>query len=252
MISRTQIVLLIENPSQKQQGLSLATRLNINIVSAPSDNFDFLLSLSQNGLSLRHPIGQIDVDFTSGKADYRRRHSGIKQEIAKAIGIKKDYKPTVLDATAGLAKDAFVLASLGCKVTLIEQSSIIAVLVADALERAEKNNEVAEIVAHMHLINKDSIQYMQQLTEEEKPDIVYLDPMFPERKKTALVKKEMQILQELLGHENQNDKQLFETALKTAKKRVVVKRPKSAETITEKKPDFSIKGKTCRFDVYLN
>ncbi|MBN1683996.1 MAG: class I SAM-dependent methyltransferase [Gammaproteobacteria bacterium] len=225
------------------------------------ENFSWIVD--DKGLALQlvsdKKLKPLRVDFSSTIITHRRKTVSPKQSIAKAIGIKGNYYPSILDATAGLGRDAFILATLGCEVTLIEKHPIIAKLLKDGLERASKIHDLAIIVQKMNLIEGDAIQYMRKL--EKKPDVVYLDPMFPERKKSAKVKKEMQILQALLREEDKKEdgeviqrnlSALFNAALKTAKKRVVVKRPKLVAPILNQKPDIQFIGKTCRFDVYLN
>lgn len=195
--------------------------------------------------------GSIRVDFTDAQSTYRRQSGGgVKQAIAKAVGIKHGKRPTILDVTAGLGRDAFVLASLGCEVTLVERSPVIVALLKDGLKRAAEDPKVQPITQRMQLIQADSITYMQSLRLEQRPDVVYLDPMFPERKKSAKVKKEMAVLQALLADVPQNNDALLATALSCAKKRVVVKRPRLAPPVSHKPPQCIISGKTCRFDVY--
>lgn len=196
----------------------------------------------------------IHVDFISGALEHRRKYGGGRgQAIAKAIGLKQGTQPpTILDATAGLGKDAFVFACLGCPVTMIERSPIVAALVDDAITRA-KDNETFKIFLNQRfeLVKANAINYMSLLDEQNQPEVIYLDPMYPERKKSALVKKNMQILQTLLGHDDDiND--LLNAALKTAKKRVVVKRPKGAESIGTIKPTTSIESRKTRYDVYVS
>jgi 16S rRNA (guanine1516-N2)-methyltransferase len=222
------------------------------------------------------PKKPIRVDFATKKI-IRRIKAKHKEDIAKAVGISGKTKLHVLDATAGLGRDAFMLAALGCSVTMLENSPIIAALLEDGLVRAANNPNLRKIISRMQLIKINNIQYMQQLISSQKPDVVYLDPMFPRRKKSALVKKEMQILKELLSNAEPIDElQLLTTAIHCTKKlqdsnflshfsvprragshewlpaktRVVVKRPRLAKPLANQQPNFSIKGKTCRFDIY--
>ncbi|MBU0455634.1 MAG: class I SAM-dependent methyltransferase [Gammaproteobacteria bacterium] len=189
------------------------------------------------------------IDFASKANTFRRKHGGgLGQAIAKAIGITPKTNLTVLDTTAGLGKDAFVLASLGCTVTLIEKSPEIFALLEDGIKRAKQDPEIASIIARMKLIHADSIQYLQKSSQPF--DVIYLDPMFPAKQKSALPKKDMQALQKWLNHD-EPDSELLKTALKHAKKRVVVKRPRLAPPLNNHKPDFSYNGKSCRFDVYF-
>ena len=160
--------------------------------------------------------------------------------------------PSILDTTAGLAGDAFVLATLGCPVTLIECSPIIFSLIENAVERATLSEKFQAILKQgFRIINCDSNNYITDQIEKNsaKPDVIYIDPMYPERKKSALVKKDMQILQRL--HEkNDSMSELLENALLYAKKRVVVKRPIHAETINNRQPNTCIKSKKTRYDIY--
>ena len=125
-------------------------------------------------------------------------------------------------------------------------------LIEDALERASLNEAFESIIKQgFTVINRDANDYIKEqlLTDHTVPDVIYIDPMYPDRKKSALVKKDMQILQRLHG-EDDNAAELLDNALRYAKKRVVVKRPIQAETLSEKKPNTCIKSKKTRYDVY--
>ena len=191
------------------------------------------------------------VDFVGGKAGHRRKFGGGKgQDIAKAIGLNKGVTPSVLDATAGLGRDAFVLASLGCKVTLIERSPVIAALLDDGIRRALSDPGVAGIASRMTLINADSLKSMQDMASENQTfDVVYLDPMFPHREKSALAKKEMRIFQDLLSGDPDADG-LLEPAKHLAQYRVVVKRPRLAPDLAGQEPTYRLEGKACRYDIH--
>ena len=195
----------------------------------------------------------ISIDFVSGALAHRHQFGGGRgQAIAKAIGLKSGTVPSVLDTTAGLAGDAFVLATLGCPVTMLERSAIVFSLIENAIERASLNEKFAPILEQgFKLINRDANDYIdeQLRSKATPPDVIYIDPMYPHRKKSALVKKDMQILQRLHGIDD-NPATLLENALHFAKKRVVVKRPVQAETLSEKKPNTCIKSKKTRYDIY--
>ncbi|WP_096087774.1 class I SAM-dependent methyltransferase [Agaribacterium haliotis] len=227
------------------------------------DDFDAkatLLELSQDGLSLTWPEGkkrlQLKLDFVDGAARHRRLYGGGKsQAIAKACGFSAAYKPSILDACAGQGGDAFVFAGLGAKVILLERSAVACALLDDALNRAkawsgEHDNELAEVVQKMHLLNESAHDYLNK-AKPASVDVVYLDPMFPERKKSAQVKKNMRIFHTLIGADTDADL-LLEPAKKTAKYRVVVKRPKGAPFLAEQKPTYQLDGKSTRFDIYVN
>lgn len=210
-----------------------------------------MLTPTENGLCLQlEGIGTITVDFCAGTADYRRKHGGGKgQAIAKAIGLQSLKNPYILDATAGLGRDGFVLASLGAKVQMLERSTLIYELLKDGLARAEAHDEVREIASRISLYNADAAKWMA--ASNEIFDVVYLDPMFPKRDKTSLVKKEMRALQEILGDDEDADS-LLAPALARAKYRVVVKRPSAAPYLAGREPSFKLEGKANRFDVYVN
>ncbi|GJH43289.1 class I SAM-dependent methyltransferase [Pasteurella canis] len=195
-------------------------------------------------------LGAVYVDFVHGVMAHRRKFGGGRGEaIAKAIGIKKDYLPTVIDATAGLGRDAFVLASLGCKVRLVERHPVVRLLLQDGLQRAYADKEIGEMMQqNMQLL---TVQHIAQLQPEiDFADAVYLDPMYPHKQKSALVKKEMRVFQHLVGADTDADN-LLEPALKLAKKRVVVKRPDYANFLAQHSPDFSRETKNHRFDIYV-
>ena len=193
--------------------------------------------------------GAIRVDFLAGAVAHRRQFGGGSgQMIAKAVGVQPGIRPTVLDATAGLGRDAFVLAQLGCMVTLIERQPIIAALLEDGIRRAMADAEVAPIMTRMRLIGGDAIASMQDW-KEEAPQVIYLDPMFPHRDKSALVKKEMRLFRPLTGDDD-DAPALLEAALTLASHRVVVKRARKAPVILGPAPGYVLEGKSSRFDIY--
>jgi len=244
------ITSVIESLFPKAQ--ELAALLKLPVVQYPSTDYDFLLIYTPFRLEIKETAAKtnpIYVDFLNGKAAYRQSHGGgYKQLIAKAVGIKKNHNITLLDATAGLAQDAFVLAGLGCKVLLIERSPIIAALLIDGLNRAQNLFNANNI--EMSLISLDAIKYLQQIKPNDYPEVIYLDPMYPQQAKTALAKKELRIIRQIVGDDLDAD-QLLAIALTVATKRVVVKRPRLAVNSAKFKPDIVFSGKSCRFDVYL-
>ncbi|QIW14888.1 16S rRNA (guanine(1516)-N(2))-methyltransferase [Pasteurellaceae bacterium RH1A] len=194
-------------------------------------------------------LGAIAVNFTEGVMAHRRKFGGGRGEaVAKAVGLKKGFIPTVIDATAGLGRDAFVLACVGCQVKLVERNPVVAALLEDGLNRAYQDPEIGAMMqANMQLLSARSIA---ELTACDKADVVYLDPMFPHKQKSALVKKEMRVFQHLVGADLDAD-DFLPLAQQLANKRVVVKRPNYAPFLAEQKPDFSHETKNHRFDVYL-
>ena len=191
--------------------------------------------------------GAVWVDFTAGAAQHRRLHGG-GELLAKAVGRSK--QPTVWDATGGLGRDSFVLAGLGLNVHIFERHPAVYCLLADGLARALLHSDTAETASRLTLHHADAAEYMPRLAAEiGRPQVVYLDPMYPERRKSAAVKKEMAFFHELVGTA-QNDAALLDTALATATARVVVKRPRLGDFLCGRKPDYQYTGKSTRFDVY--
>ncbi|WP_426151862.1 class I SAM-dependent methyltransferase [Pseudomonas sp. DC3000-4b1] len=217
------------------------------------DAADFALEVGGEGLRLQQlspgAPGPVWVDFLEGGAAHRRQFGGGSgQMIAKAVGLQPGVRPRVLDATAGLGQDAFVLATLGCEVDLIERQPVIAALLADGLARAAVDGEVGPIVARMRLQQGDAIERMRQW-EAVPPQVIYLDPMFPHRDKSALVKKEMRLFRPLVG-DDLDAPALLEAALALATHRVTVKRPRKAPPIQGPAPALTLEGKSSRYDIY--
>ncbi|MER2538087.1 MAG: class I SAM-dependent methyltransferase [Azonexus sp.] len=214
---------------------------------------NFALQLGDAGLQLvelgPQAPGPVRVDFVSGAVAHRRLFGGGGgQMIAKAVGIQAGIRPLVLDATAGLGRDAFVLAELGCTVMLIERQPVIAALLEDGLLRAKDDPEVAGIVGQMHLLCGNAIDLMKNWSAQP-PQVIYLDPMFPHRDKSALVKKEMRLFRPLVGDDD-DAPALLQAALALATHRVVVKRSRKAPAIAGEPPGYVLEGKSSRFDIY--
>ncbi|MCF7504294.1 class I SAM-dependent methyltransferase [Vibrio sp. L3-7] len=253
-----QLQLICEDATQIDHLNDLATRWNLS----HDENSDFALVLTSERLELRKvdepKLGAIFVDLVGGAVGHRRKFGGGKgQAIAKAAGLNKGATPTILDGTAGLGRDAFVLASLGCKVQMVERHPVVAALLDDGLQRAQQDPDIGGwVTERMKLIHASSHDALDKLSNDpnfEQPDVVYLDPMYPHpenKKKSALVKKEMRVFQSLVGADMDADA-LLQPALKLASKRVVVKRPDYAAWLGEQKPSMAIETKKNRFDVYV-
>lgn len=237
----------------------LQQELRINCDPRLITDVAFVLVYDQQGIALQHTgrkaPGPIRADFTEGAVDHRRKYGGGKgQMIAKAVGIKAGVYPRILDATAGLGKDAFVLASLGSHVQMLERSAVVHCLLADGLQRAqtfaaEQDPDLAVVLARLQLAAGDACAYMEDIAQDDRPDVIYLDPMFPEREKSADVKKEMRAFHDIVGRDNDAG-ELLERALLTANYRVVVKRPRKSPFVGNKPPSFQLEGKSSRYDIY--
>jgi len=217
------------------------------------DQAQMALVMTATHLELRKQdepkLGGIFVDFVEGAMAHRRRFGGGRGEaVAKAVGIKGAYLPVVVDATAGLGRDAFVLASLGCRVQMLERHPVAAALLDDGLQRGYQNAEIGGwLRERLTLTHASSLSALHEMSE--KPDVVYLDPMYPHKQKSALVKKEMRVFQSLVGADEDADSLLL-PARQLAKKRVVVKRPDYAPPLAGMATQSAVVTRNHRFDIY--
>ena len=214
------------------------------------------------GLTLTDGFNQLRVDFTHMKK--RIRQGNLQQELlVRAAKVKKEEGiiPTVLDATAGFAEDSMLLAAAGFHVVLYERDAVIAALVRDGLERAALIPELESAVLRMELFEEDSIKVMRRMAEwtdsgqnvranfdeQDKIDVIFLDPMFPKRQKSALVKKKFQLLQQL-EKPCTDAEELLQAAIAVHPRKIVIKRPIKGPWLAGMKPDYSISGKAIRYD----
>ncbi len=228
------------------------------MAAPPATGPDRLLWLDASGLALRAlgpgAPGPVRCDFAGGGARHRRLYGGGRsQAIARATGLKTRKDLFVADLTAGLGGDAFVLAGLGARVAMVERHPVVAALLADGLARARKaageDPALGDILGRLSLAATDARHWLKSLAGEAVPDVIYLDPMFPERKKSARVRKSMALFQGLVG-EDGDAHQVLTLALDRARHRVVVKRPSHAPALGGREPGYSLKGKSVRFDIY--
>lgn len=251
-------------PDYGHQAQELASALGYEAFSIADDQRKTLLAQADkgemaillNGRLCLQPLTKplptaISVDWANKSLLWRLQHGGGRGElIAKACGVKKDFTPAIVDATAGFGKDSLLLASLGCQVRMLERSPLVAALLADGWQRAQLEPALQPILPRMQLHHANAMDWLQSLPSELYPDVVYLDPMFPERVNSAKVKKDMQAFHLAVGSDEDSDALLM-PALAVAKKRVVVKRPRHAQHLAGHKPDLVYEGESSRFDVYL-
>lgn len=257
-MSELPLVVICQQDNRRREAAEMAEQLRVPLLFAvsPADlaEPDYALVFAE-AVFLQHTgrkvPGPVKVDFLAGAVDHRRRFGGGKgQMIARACGLQGSFVPHILDATAGLGRDAFVLASLGCRLELLERSPVVYALLRDGLARglAQGSPEQQQILARLHLRNADALDYLRE-QPGASVDVVYLDPMFPERQKSADVKKEMRAFHQVVG-EDADAAGLLEAALRVARYRVVVKRPRKAPPLAARPPAYSLEGKSSRFDIY--
>lgn len=244
------IAIACEDSARQAYAETLAHQLQLPIVATEATTADLLLMVTSSHLELRQLAkaapGPIWVDFLSSKNSFRRLPQNLKTElIARAVQVKSVPQLKIIDATAGFGQDAFILASLGHQLQLIERCPIIATLLQDGINRLK----VVEPQLNLTLSEYNALDYLQTLSADAYPDVIYLDPMFPERTKSALVKKEMRLLHQLIGQDS-DAPALLTLARTIARYKVVVKRPRLAPYLGEQQPSYSLSGKVGRFDVY--
>ena len=191
----------------------------------------------------------LKCSFIEGPILHRLKYGkGRGQNLAKAVGFKFNKNRTIIDATAGLGYDAFILASLGANVTLIERSEKIYDLLKAAISEAKLyGGEISKIVNRMNLLFGDSKDILPNIA----PEVILIDTMYKDRKKSALVKNDMRLVREVVGSDS-DYVELINVALNNASKRVVIKQPRYAETLDNIKGcSHQILGKTIRYDVYV-
>ena len=220
------------------------------------DNHDgLMLLLDDSGLSLTDGNISLQADLTSMLP--RLKKSNLEREfLVKASKIKgtnaADGKLRAVDATAGFGEDSLLLAAAGYNVELYEYDPVIAALLRDALRRAAQSDDDAlrDAVSRMDLREGDSVSAMRAMAgSQEPPDIVLLDPMFPERRKSALVKKKFQLLQQLESPcAGADESELLEAAEAAGPRRIIIKRPLKGPYLAGRRPGYSITGKAVRYD----
>ncbi len=200
------------------------------------------LALVGDGMKLVCDLGRMLPRITTGKIG--------RELLVRAAKVKGLTAPTAIDATAGFGEDALLLAAAGFRVQLFERDPIIAALLEDGLRRAADDERLSPYVANMHLTCKDSMETLHAIAagDADAPDVVYLDPMFPARTKSASVKKKFQLIHHLEAPCDAEE-ELLRAAVAAAPRKVVVKRPAKGPALANVKPSYSIAGKAVRYDV---
>jgi len=245
------LALLVSPHRAANELQQLASALNIPLVDHPKAAI-LLLRFGPQGLEMSKPndpllSGGLRAEFSA--QDFRRRllHPG-RELLVQAAKVRGCRQPLVIDATAGLGRDGFLLAAAGCRVRMIEANPMVAALLADGLQRAKRTPDLAATAERIDLTVGDAREHLPTLPET--PDVVFLDPMFPERTKSALVRQELRLLQ-LLDPKDCDPDELLRAALAFSAKKVVVKRPLKAPLLAAAPPSYTRRGRAVRFDVYV-
>ena len=222
-----------------------------------AESAESVLIYDEHGLALQtleKPLpGPVRVDFADASLQRRIANGhGAGEAVARACGLRKGATPRVLDATAGLGRDSWILASLGAQVEMVERVPLVHALLADGLRRAQQNAQLAGTAERLALHANDAQSVLRAkllLPSEARPEVVYLDPMFPHREKSAKVKKDMWAFRHVVGSDEDADA-LLALARAVATKRVVVKRPRIAPDLNGEEPHQRMLGQSSRFDLY--
>ena len=196
------------------------------------------VSLTGYGLTYQGDFNNMVRRVTDGRL--------LHEMIAKAV--KTDKKGlTAVDATAGMGEDSLLIAACGYDVTLHEQNPVVALLLKDTVRRAKKIPELKGIASRMHVVEGNSIELLSNRLDPV--DVIYLDPMFPERQKSSLINKKLQLIQKMEAPCSEED-ELFDAAIKAGPSKIIVKRPLKAPYLAGRKPNYSLEGKAIRYDCY--
>jgi 16S rRNA (guanine1516-N2)-methyltransferase len=235
--------LTVYAPERQEQGRALAEHLHVPMTEEPTG--PLYVRLDEQGLTLVGGKLELRGDFTG--LIPRLKQGNLQGEmLVKAAKLKSfSGTPVAVDATAGMGEDAFLLAAAGFQVHLYEYDPVIAALLSDALERAKQDPVLCPIASRMTLHEEDSIQALQKLPF--LPDVVVLDPMFPARQKSGLIKKKFQLLQQL-ERPCGDEEALLEAAIAARPRKIVIKRPAKGPHLAGKKPSYSLDGKAIRYD----
>lgn len=171
-----------------------------------------------------------------------------RELLVRAARVRGVAAPTAVDATAGLGEDSLLLAAAGFTVTMYEKDPVIAALLQDALDRAANEPQLSAIVERMTLVEGDSVAALRAMGAA--PDVVFLDPMFPERTKSAAVKKKFQLLHRL-ERPCEDERELLEAALAAGPRKIVIKRPPKGPCLAGVRPSHAVAGKAVRYDVIV-
>ena len=249
-MSQWSLAVVCESSSRSALAREIAKKLDVPFfLGVPLGPFDFLLGVTDERVELRLAGDEglpLAVDFSRGAVNHRwRSKSQSRDLLLRAIG---GTGKKVLDLTAGLATDSFILAGHGCHVTALEKNPVVGILVQDALERGLRDPSISEICSRISFQIGESVAFLAKC--EAEFDVAYIDPMFPEKRKSALPKKELQILQILSGVGNLKTDEALVAGAGRRVRRVVVKRPVDAPALL-RGVSSSIKGRSTRFDIYI-
>lgn len=245
------IIVSIKKGANYDLAESFAERLGLRIANETGNSLSVVfdesgISLEGYGMRYQGDFENMLFRLTNGRLQHEMLVKAGK--IAKNEISNEGVALRAVDATAGMGEDAILLAAYGYEVTMYEQNPIIALLLRDALRRARKNDILKDIVDRMTLVEGNSIDNLGLIVD--KPKLIYLDPMFPERQKSGLINKKLQLIQKLEPPCVEETK-LFDAAVEAKPSKIVVKRPLKSPHLADRKPNYMLKGKAIRYDCYV-
>ena len=241
---KTPIAAYLGEGGQREMAESFARKNEIPLVSAPGEGLTVVFDakgvhLTGFGMSYQGDFEEMLHRVTEGR---------LAHEMLVRAAKTGESGLRAIDATAGMGEDSFLLAAYGYEVTLYEQNPVVAALLKDALRRAKRNPLLREIAARMQLVQGNSMEFLRQ--GPANAELVYLDPMFPQRQKSGLIGKKLQLIQKLESPCSE-EAELFDAALAAQPKKIIVKRPLKAPCLAGRTPGYSLKGKAIRYDCYV-
>ena len=242
-IMKEKLTICIQKGGQRDQAEAFAGKYSLTIDEKPGEQLTLLfdskgISLIGYGLSYQGDFENMIHRISNGR---------LQHEMLARAAKSTEEKKTAIDATAGMGEDSLLIAACGYEVTMYEQNPVIAILLKDSIRRAKKNPILKNIVGRMHLVVGNSIELLsEQITDL---NLIYLDPMFPESRKSGLTNKKLQLIQKMEPPCFEEEK-LFEAAIKAAPAKIIVKRPSKSEYLAGKSPNYSLNGKAIRYDCY--
>ena len=225
----------------------LAVEFETEIITEMPKNKDArFFTLDKDGLTFICENQELRGDFTRLLPRVTGGHlqHEILLKVAK-VQDDSDAQPRAVDATAGLGEDSFILAACGYRVEMFEHNPVTAALLKDALIRAKKDPKTKEIASRMSLTKGDSKEMLGGL--DYIPDVLYLDPMYPEKKKSAQSKKKLQVLH-MIEAPCADEIELVNAAIATKAKKIIIKRPPEADFLAGREPSYSVERKAVRYD----
>ncbi len=242
------VKVLFEKGGERGSAEKLARTLGVEFTEdqTAADNADILLRYNKDGLFFESEGQILHGDFCTLRQ--RLEKGRVDHELLVKAAKFKGEKPenlTAIDATAGLGEDSMLLAFAGFKVTLFERDPIICALLKDTVRRAQKVQWLSEAAKRMTVVEGDSITELPKILDS--PDMILLDPMFPAKKNSGLVKKKFQMIY-LLERQSSDEDDLLQAALSAHPRKIVIKRPASGPFLGNIKPGYSLSGKTIRYD----